>query len=291
MFVPGQPSLLTPELAVGSLLLYGFVLLAAVSIALRLARPLQGLTEAAQAFRGRNQPIEVRPTGPADLRDAIIAFNAMNERLVKLLEEKDRTLGAIGHDLRTPLTSLRIRAELIEPVDDRERMIETIDEMTTTLEDILTLARSGRSREKFERMDVSELVRRIAAQYEELGLPVKFAADASHLLDVQPNLLRRAIRNLVDNALKYGGAAELEVALSGPRIVISVLDHGAGLSPDELHRITGAFYRGEPSRNRETGGAGLGLSIAEAVADAHGGSLSFANRADGGLIATIELPG
>ncbi|HZC37755.1 MAG TPA: ATP-binding protein [Sphingomicrobium sp.] len=287
--VPGQSPLVTPALAVGTLLLYGFVLLAAVFIALRLARPLHDLTAAAEAFRGRNQPIAVKPSGPADLRNAIFAFNAMNERVVKLLEEKDRTLGAIGHDLRTPLASLRIRAESVEPKADRERAIATIEEMTSMLEDILTLARSGRSREQFERVDVSELARSIAEQYRELGQTVTFAADGPHMLDAQPNMLRRAIRNLVDNALKYAGTAEVEVKAQSEAVTIAVLDRGPGLAPDEIERISQAFYRGEPSRNRETGGAGLGLSIADAIAEAHGGKLIFANREGGGLAATIIL--
>jgi signal transduction histidine kinase len=290
LVVPGQPPLLTPEIVLGTLLVYLFVLSAAVLIALRLARPLGDLTRAAEAFRGRNQPIVVEPSGPTDLRNAILAFNAMNERVVELLEEKDRTLGAIGHDLRTPLASLRIRAESVEPEEDRERMIATIEEMTGTLEDILTLAKVGRSREQFEQADVSALVASVVEEFRELGREATFNAETPHLLDVQPVLLRRAVRNLIDNAIKYAGSAEVEVGRAGDEVTISVLDRGPGLKPEELGRVTGAFYRGEPSRNRETGGAGLGLSIAQAVADAHGGSLTLANRAGGGLVAMLTLP-
>lgn len=288
--VPMPPPLLTPALGLGTLVLYLFVLSAAVLIALRLARPLGNLTEAAEAFRGRNQPIVVEPSGPSDLRNAILAFNAMNLRVVELLEEKDRTLGAIAHDLRTPLASLRIRAESVEPEEERDRMVAKIEEMAETLEDILTLARSGRSREQSERLDVTELAHAVAREYEELGQPVSFGGDEPHLLDVQPNLLRRALRNLIDNAIKYGGSAEMQVS-GGPGIVtIAVCDRGPGLSPSELERITGAFYRAEPSRNRDTGGAGLGLSIVQAVVDAHGGTLTIRNRDGGGLTAAIALP-
>ena len=287
---PAPPPLVTPELWVGSLLVYLFVLAAAVQIATRITRPLGRLTRAAEAFRGRNEPVVVEPRGPADLRNAILAFNAMNERLVALLEEKDRTLGAIGHDLRTPLASMRIRAESVEPEDERERMIATIAEMTGTLDDILTLARAGRSREKFEQLDVSALVRAIVDDYRELGKPVTFACDGAHLAQVQINLLRRALRNLVDNALGYAGSAEVDVTSGPGAVVIDVRDHGPGIAPEAINQITGAFYREEPSRNRDTGGAGLGLSIAQAVVDAHGGRLSFANREGGGLTATISLP-
>ena len=290
LFVPGQPPLFTPQLVVASILLYIFVLLAAVLIARRLARPLMELTEAAEGFRGRGQPIAVRPSGPEDLRNAILAFNAMNERVVKLLEEKDRTLGAIGHDLRTPLASLRIRAELVDDEEARERMTATIEEMSATLEDILVFARVCRSDEPVVRTDVTALASALVDDYRELGKGVSFAADTPHLADLKPNLVRRAIRNLVDNALNYAGAAELRVGEVRGMVSVSVCDRGPGIAADELHRITGAFYRGEPSRNRATGGAGLGLSIAEAVANANGGTLALSNRDGGGLCATLTLP-
>ena len=288
--VPAPPPLLTPALGLGTLLLYLFVLSAAVLIAGRLARPLGHLTRAAEGFRGRNKPVAVEPTGPSDLRDAILAFNAMNRRMVELLEEKDRTLGAIAHDLRTPLASLRIRAESVEPQDERERMIATIEEMAATIDDILTLARVGRSREQFERVDVTALARALAEGYREVGAQLSFTADGEHRTDAQPNLLRRALRNLIDNALKYAGSAEVRVAAEGDRLAIDVMDRGPGVPDDALERLSGAFYRAEPSRNRETGGAGLGLSIAQAVVDAHGGTLTLRNREGGGFTARVELP-
>jgi signal transduction histidine kinase len=288
--VPEPPPLITPELAVGTLLLYLFVLGAALLIATRIARPLRRLTSAAEAFRGSNEPVMVEATGPSDLRDAILAFNAMNARLAALLEEKDRTLGAIGHDLRTPLTSLRIRAETVEPAEEAERMVATIEEMTATLEDILVLASSGRSREPTEVADVSALATALAEEYRAAGHQIAFRADGPHRLSVQPNLLRRAIRNLIDNAVKYGGGGgEIDVAADANEVRIAILDRGPGLPPQDIAKVTGVFYRAEPSRNRDTGGAGLGLAIAESIVASHGGTLTFVNRDGGGLAAIIML--
>jgi len=289
MSVPSAPPLLTPELWVAALLVYLFVLAAAVLIALRMARPLRDLTEAAETFRGRNQPLTVEPRGPADLREAIEAFNAMNRRVVDLLEEKDRTLGAIGHDLRTPLASLRIRAESVEPEEERERMIATIEEMTGTLESILTLARAGQSREEFEITDIAELVRDLVDEYARADQPVSFEGPAA-LARVQRNLLRRAIRNLIDNALKFAGSAVVETSHSAAGVEISVLDRGPGLGAEQLQLATMPFYRTEPSRNRQTGGAGLGLSIAKEIVAGQNGELALKPREEGGLAAVISLP-
>jgi len=288
--IPASPPLITPDIVVGTLLLYLFVLGTALLIGARIARPLRNLTRAAEGFQGRNEPAVVDPAGPTDLRNAITAFNAMNERVVNLLEEKDRTLGAIGHDLRTPLASLRIRAESVEPEEERERMIRTIEEMSTTLDDLLVLARSGRVREPVERSDVTALVSDIVAEYPERGEVVSFDGNGEAIADIQPNLLRRAVRNLIDNALKYGRDASVAVSRASDEVLIAVMDRGPGLPDAELGRISGAFYRAEPSRNRETGGAGLGLAIAQSITDAHGGRLEFANRNGGGLAATIVLP-
>jgi signal transduction histidine kinase len=290
LIVPAPPPLLTPELWVGTLLFYLFVLSAAVLAAVRLARPLSELTQAADDFRGGNQPRPVTASGPSDLRKAILAFNAMNEHVAKLLEEKDRTLGAIGHDLRTPLASLRIRAESVEPADTREPIIAKIEEMAANLDDILTLARSGRSAEPVERTDVSRLVRVLGDEYRELGKLVEVAANVPQFVRAQPNLLKRAVRNLIDNAITYGDRASIEVRQEGDHIHLRILDSGPGLPPDQMELAAGAFYRAEPSRSRETGGAGLGLAITKAIAEAHGGTLFLTNRDGPGLAATISLP-
>ncbi|HEY0044876.1 MAG TPA: ATP-binding protein [Allosphingosinicella sp.] len=287
---PRPDPFLSARLGAATLLLYLIVLGATLFVAMRLTRPLRALTGAAERFGGRGEPELVEATGPADLRRAIDAFNAMNRRVVALLDEKDRMLGAIGHDLRTPLASLRIRTEGVEDESERARMIATIDEMAATLEDILVLARSGRAREEERAMDVAALADALVEEYRDLGQPVEMESGERQVLSVRPNLLRRAIRNLVDNAVKYGGSATVAVRRAGGELLIEISDRGPGIPEDQLAAVLEPFHRLEASRNRDTGGSGLGLAIARAVAETHEGELRLRNAAEGGLIATLALP-
>jgi signal transduction histidine kinase len=285
----GEPWLIHQILLATSilfLLVFGVV----IWIARRLARPLRDLAAAAEAFGGRVAPQPVEPRGPSDIRRAIEAFNAMNRRTVALFDEKDRMLGAIGHDLRTPLASIRIRAEAMGPEQERERLISTVAEMHGTLEDILVLARTGRAREEARSMDLAALADAVVEEYRERGAPVAFEGEARAVLAVQSNLLRRALRNLVDNALAYGATARVRVEEVPSEIRLVVDDEGPGIPDDRLEEVLEPFHRLEGSRSRESGGAGLGLAIAQAVALAHGGRLALANRPERGLSAAIILP-
>ncbi len=276
--------------ALGTLLLY-FVLLGAVILVIRrLVSPLRDLTGAAQRFRGGGEIPQVTARGPADIRRAIEAFNAMGARVGGLLEEKDRMLGAIGHDLRTPLASLRIRAESVEPDEERERMIATIEEMAGLLEDALSLARSGRSQEKPRVLDISALADALVEEVRELGQDVTLLDSQRAVARVRPNLLRGAIRNLIENAVKYAGAAEVRVSEDGARVAIEILDRGPGIPESHLASVQEAFVRLEESRSRETGGSGLGITLARAAAQLHGGDLVLTNREGGGLSARLWLP-
>jgi signal transduction histidine kinase len=278
------------RLAVATLLLYLIVLGATVLIAMRLARPLRDLTRAADAFAGRSEPVAVPSRGPSDLRSAIEAFNAMNRRLLALLDEKDRMLGAIGHDLRTPLASLRIRVESMEPEDEREAAIAKIGEINAMLGDILVLARTGRAREEARPVDLAALAEAMVEEYRGLGKDAEFDGSERIVAEVQPALLRRALRNLIDNAIKYGGNARVGVKRAGDEVRIEVRDDGPGIPPDEIEQSLQPFYRAEASRNRETGGSGLGLAIAQAIAESHGGRLVLRAGEPSGLSATIILP-
>jgi signal transduction histidine kinase len=278
------------RLAGSTLLIYLMLLAAMIWIATRLGRPLRALTAAAQSFEGRGEAPQVEPRGPADVRRAILAFNAMSARVGVMLDEKDRMLGAIGHDLRTPLASLRIRAESVEPAEERARMIATIEEMVAMLDDTLALARSGRAAEAVRAVDLNALADSVVEDHRALGQDVEYEETARQTAPVQPNLLRRALRNLVENAVKYGGSARVAVRDAGDRIAIEVSDCGPGIPEAEFANVMEPFVRLEASRNRETGGSGLGLALARGAAQAHRGALELENRPTGGLIARILLP-
>jgi signal transduction histidine kinase len=289
MVTPRRDPWFATRLAAATLLLYLIVLGPTIWLAARIARPLRHLTRAAERFGGRTDPAPVAAEGPADLRVAIEAFNAMNARVVSLIDEKDRMLGAIGHDLRTPLASLRIRVESMEPDEERVAAVAKIEEMTAMLEDILVLARSGRAREDARAMDVAALAEAIVDEYADRGQPVRFVPSDRQVLPVQPTLLRRALRNLIDNAVAYGGSADVSVAATPGTVEIRVSDAGPGIPPDQLERVLQPFYRVEASRNRATGGSGLGLAIARSVAESHGGTLRLEPASPTGLIATLAL--
>lgn len=295
-WINGQLLILKPDngallrLAGGTLLFYLVLLGAIIFVLARLVRPLGELTRAAQRFHGLGEAPRVEPRGPADIRRAIEAFNAMGTRVGSLIEEKDRMLGAIGHDLRTPLASLRIRAENMEPAEERERMIATIEEMAGLLEDTLALARSGRSSEPPRALDVAALADTVVEEFRDLGHDVALEESARSVACVRPNLLRGAIRNLVDNAVKYAGAARLSVTADGERVAVEVTDRGPGIPEDKLRTVQEPFVRLEESRSRETGGTGLGLTLARAAVQLHGGTLEVRNREGGGLVVRMLIP-
>jgi signal transduction histidine kinase len=287
---PGPDPWLIHQVLVATVALFAIVFGAVFWISRRLARPLRELTGAAERFEGRMPSDPVRPSGPADIRQAIEAFNAMNRRTVALLDEKDRMLGAIGHDLRTPLASIRIRAEAMEPEEEREKLVASVEEMAATLEDILTLARTGRAREPVRAVDVGALVEALVEGLGELGMAVAMAEPPRAVLEVQPGLLRRAVRNLVENGVTHGGGAEVLVEDRSDAVEIRVEDRGPGIPPDRVADVLEPFRRLEGSRNRESGGAGLGLAIAHSVALAHGGRLVLEAREGGGLSARLIVP-
>jgi signal transduction histidine kinase len=273
-----------------TLILYVIVLLPLLWIGSRLARPLKQLTGSAQQFARTGLADAVDERGPGDVRDLTMAFNAMRARIIAMLDEKDRMLGAIGHDLRTPLASLRVRTESVEDDVERGRMSETIDEMNRMLEDILSLARAGRSTESVQKVDLAALADAVVEDFIELGSPVDLADSDRAVAFARPQQIRRALRNLIENAIVYGDRAHVSVVHGDGAIRITVADEGPGIAEDRMGEMLEPFTRLEGSRNRETGGAGLGLALVRAIMAEHQGELRLENRPEGGLAASLVLP-
>lgn len=277
-------------LAASTFVTFVFVLGAALLVARQVSRPLRDLAEAAARVGAANQPEEVPVQGHGDVRQTLEAFNAMSRRVSQLLNEKDVMLGALGHDLRTPLASLRIRLETMEPEAERQKAVRTIEEASQLLEDILQLSRRGQSREPERTLDMSVLVQDIVEDYTDTGGPVSLTTASKAPVACRPVLFGRALRNLIDNAVTYGGVARVSVSRVDDKVHVRIEDDGPGMSADVLATARDPFVRGESSRSRETGGAGLGLTLADAIVKAHGGSLQMQNTDPKGFAVTIVLP-
>ena len=274
-----------------AVLLQTFTLFIAVMIPLalvahRIAKPLSKLTARVQRVGLADEIEPMSAEGPEDIRQLIDAFNAMQSRVSALLGEKDVMLGAIGHDLKTPLAALRVRIESVDDDAEREKMAATIDEMATILDDILTLARLGKSGEAIQSVDIGALVESISDEYDAAEF---VASDRRVIAVVRPVLLRRALRNLIGNAIAYGRIASIRIAETPGKIEILIDDNGPGIDASLTESMFEPFTRAEKSRSRSTGGSGLGLTIARAIARAHGGDVTLQNLSAGGLRAILSV--
>jgi signal transduction histidine kinase len=288
--VENQPRQLG-TLIMQTLLLY-VVLVGLLALLLRrITEPLAALTRRLERFADtRETDGQIEPSGPADTRRLIEAHNTMEARIAALLDEKDVMLGAIGHDLKTPLAALRVRIESVPDDAERRRMAATIEDIARTLDDILSLARVGRPTDPLETTDLAALVASVVEEYEDMAEPVTFGISERIALPLRATWLRRALRNLIGNALRYGERATVSLRREGGDAVIRIEDEGPGIPQGDLARMLEPFTRGEGSRNRATGGAGLGLAIARAIAEQHGGRLVLKNRPGHGLEAELRLP-
>jgi signal transduction histidine kinase len=256
----------------------------------RITVPLGTLAAAAERLGHDVAAPPVAEAGSLEMRRAACAFNEMQARLRQLVENRTRMLAGLSHDLRTPLTLLRLRAENVPDAEDRERMLATIAAMNEMIEATLDFARNEAAAEPPRRTDVAALLAAIADDMAEAGLPVTMVPAAAIELTCRPAALRRALGNLLDNAVKYGGAAEVAIVPEPQAVAITIDDRGPGIPEAEFDRVFQPFYRLEESRSRETGGSGLGLALARAIVEAHGGAITLANRAGGGLSVRVTLP-
>ena len=289
--VPPRDRAMTRTLVIQTLIQFLVLVGLLYFVLRRITRPLAALAESTRRFAGAGAPEPpLTPTGPDDVRHLIEAHNAMQSRIGSMLDEKDVMLGAIGHDLKTPLAALRVRIESVEDEAARARMAQTIEDITRTLDEILSLARVGRTNALPETVELGALAASVVEEFEDMGEPVTIEKGERVAAPVHLTWLKRGLRNLVTNALRYAGSARVSVLREGEQIVLRVDDDGPGIPEDRIAMMLEPFTRGEASRNRDTGGAGLGLALARAVAEQHGGSLVLANRPEGGLRAEIAIP-
>jgi signal transduction histidine kinase len=281
--------------------LAAFVLMTAVAAALtlwavrRLTAPVRTLAAAADALgRDVNAP-PLPEDGPLEVATAAAAFNTMAARIRRFVEDRTELLTAIGHDLRTPITRLKLRAEFVEDDEQRGKMLADLEELEAMVSATLAFGRDARTGEPVTSLDLAELLRTVLDEAgdarPEAAERLTYEGPAHLTIRARPLALKRAVTNLVSNAVIYGGAAHVRLVppVQG-MLTIEVEDNGPGIPPGELERVFEPFHRGEPSRSRETGGVGLGLPIARNIFRAHGGDVVLANRPMGGAKATVTLP-
>jgi len=255
----------------------------------RLAAPIAAFATAAERL-GRDPrapPLELG--GSSEVHAAAEAFNRMQERLRRYVEDRTAMVGAIAHDLRTPLTRLRFRVEAA-PDDIRAKLAADIDQMDAMISATLGFVRDATLAGPREKLELSSLIESVLDEAAETGADATALPSDRIVIQGDPVALRRLAANLVGNALKYGLRARGRVFTEGGEAVIDIEDDGPGIPAGELERVFEPFYRGEPSRSRETGGAGLGLAVVRSIARAHGGDVALITRPGGGLTARVTLP-
>lgn len=256
----------------------------------RLTRPLSRLAEATERFDLDGEEDPLPETGPREVRNAAHAFNRMTVRIRLLVEERTLLLAALSHDLKTFLTRLRLRMEMVEDPEQRRKGIADVEEMQSVLDATLGLARDETRGERPAAVDLAGLLRTVAERHRELGRKVSYRGPERLAFHGRATALGRCFENLVDNAVKYGGEAEILLEREDGGAVVRIRDRGPGIAPEHREAVLAPFFRLESSRSRDTGGVGLGLAVARTVVDRHGGTLSLEDRDGGGLEVLVTLP-
>ena len=253
-------------------------------------RPLKRLSDAAEALGQNIDRAPLDENGPEEVARAARTFNRMQARLQGYIRDRTRILAAMSHDLKTPITRLRLRAELLDDAEHRKRFTRDLDEMESMVAAALDFLRGLESGEAVKPVDVMALLESLQADLAETGGEVEIEGRTAEPYAGKPQALKRCLRNLLENAVKYGKRARVIVEDDAGSLRIRIQDEGPGLPPGEIEKVFEPFYRTEQSRSRETGGTGLGLTIARNVAEGHGGTLKLLNRPDVGLEACLTLP-
>ncbi|MDR3476140.1 MAG: ATP-binding protein [Devosia sp.] len=290
MMLPPPPR---PAFPAWSFLIFALVFLPLIYFwaAWGLSRQLKSFARAAEGFSVEGQHQQLPENGPEEIAQVARALNRMRERIMGLLADRTRMLSAIGHDLRTPITRLRLRAEFIEDQHTRLDILKDLDRMNRMVDSALTYIRDGRDSEKEVAVDLPALLRTVSDNFSDVGEHVSYKGLERLSIVARPDALVRAVENLVENALKYGSRAVVRCEWGdGEQIIIEVEDDGAGIAEDKRQAMLEPFVRGDAARNGSAGGFGLGLSITDSIARAHGGRLELSSGRMGGLLARLVLP-
>jgi signal transduction histidine kinase len=275
------------------------LLFAAISLTLlglwaarALTAPLSSFAKAAENFSLNGTAAPLLERGPEEIRSVAKALNRMHDRITSLIDDRTRMLAAISHDLRTPITRLRLRSEFIEDEVHRRHMLRDLDQMRSMLESVLSFLRNDRRLESITLVDIATTLQLIADQFADMGHRVSYEGPPHAMITARPDDLHRAITNLVENAVRFGAEAAIRLRISPQTVTIEVEDDGPGISDARKDVMLEPFVRGDDARTMdESAGFGLGLSITRAIVDAHSGTLSLNDRQPHGLIVRIELPG
>ncbi len=289
-FVSPEAAGMPLRLALTLLVLLGTVVALSLIAVRWVTGPLSTLASAAEKLgEDINRP-PLPETGPVEARRAARAFNTMQGRLSRFISDRTRVLTAMSHDLKTPITRLRLRTELLDDETLRAKFSKDLGEMESMVAQTLDFMRDASASEPLQRVDLMALLESMQTDYQDMGNAVEVEGRLEAPFSGMPLALRRCLTNVVDNAIRYGKRALVKAEEATDRITIRVLDEGPGIPEQELEHAFEPFFRGESSRNRETGGTGLGLGIARNIARAHGGDLVLRNRPGGGLEAILTLP-
>lgn len=272
-----------------TVMIVAIVLLSAL-VVFRMTAPLRIFAQAAHRLGSDVNAPPLQEAGPVEVRRAAQAFNDMQRRIQRFVEDRTKMIAAISHDLGTPITRLRLRAEFVEDEEQKHKMLADLDEMDRMIVSTLTFARQDAVQEARETVDLAALVDSVCADLGEAGMVADFMPDGPLPYICHPTALRRALINLVENGAKYGKRVRVSLINRDQLALIRIDDEGSGIPVDQLEDVFKPFYRLEGSRSRETGGTGLGLTVARTIIHAHGGTITLANRAEGGLRAEVSLP-
>jgi signal transduction histidine kinase len=256
-----------------------------------LTAPLSSFAKAAEDFSLNGAAAPLPERGPEEIRSVAKALNRMRERITTLIDDRTKMLAAISHDLRTPITRMRLRAEFIEDEAHRSRMLRDLEQMRSMLEAVLSFLRNDRKLESMTLVDIASTLQLVTDQFADMGHKVAYDGPEHAMATVRPDDLHRSVTNLVENAVRYGAEATIRLRVSPETATIEVEDDGPGISDARKEVMLEPFVRGDDARNMdEAAGFGLGLSIARTIAIAHHGALSLNDRQPHGLIVRIQLP-